>query len=308
MDIIELVIDSNEDLNGIDAISLVENPAIEENFIALKTQEVKFASVDKERRILMGAALIPDKPIYRNSNGHEFYIFFSKETVSKASQLFFQKGNQSNATLEHEKAIKGLTVVESWIIEDEVHDKSRKYGLSMPLGTWMVSMKVEDDAIWNDYVKSGKVKGFSIEGFFADKLEGPNDKLKENLKEMSVEEKLIEELKNIVLASERVTLGLDDDLKSAGQKAQSIFNDGRKSANASLSKAAGEMDAAKKKIQSLEKEISGEYARSLKIAKEIGVDLDGTTVGKNFKRVFSEIEDYVMNSREASRKIEKFKI
>ena len=195
MDIIELVIDSNEELNGIDAISLVENPAIEENFIALKTQEVKFASVDKERRILMGAALIPDKPIYRNSNGHEFYIFFSKETVNKASQLFFQKGNQSNATLEHEKSIKGLTVVESWIIEDEVHDKSRKYGLSMPLGTWMVSMKVEDDAIWNDYVKSGKVKGFSIEGFFCDKLERPNESLKDKLSE---DEALVNEIINII--------------------------------------------------------------------------------------------------------------
>ena len=195
MNVIELIIDDKEDLNGIDAISLVESPAIEENFIALKTNEVKFAKVDKERRILMGAALIPNKPIYRNSNGNEFYIFFSKETVNKASQLFLQKGNQSNATLEHEKAIKGLTVVESWIIEDETHDKSRKYGLSMPLGTWMVSMKVEDDAIWNDFVKTGKVKGFSIEGYFADKLERPNDKVKDTLSE---DEKLVKELINII--------------------------------------------------------------------------------------------------------------
>ena len=195
MNVIELIIDDKEDLNGIDAISLVESPAIEENFIALKTNEVKFAKVDKERRILMGAALIPNKPIYRNSNGNEFYIFFSKETVNKASQLFLQKGNQSNATLEHEKAIKGLTVVESWIIEDETHDKSRKYGLSMPLGTWMVSMKVEDDAIWNDFVKTGKVKGFSIEGYFADKLERPNEKVKD---ELSEDEKLVKELINII--------------------------------------------------------------------------------------------------------------
>ena len=195
MNIIELVISEEDELNGIDAISLVENPAIEENFIALKNQEFKFANADKEKRILMGAALIPNKPIYRRSGEDEYYIFFSKETVNKASQLFFQKGNQSNATLEHEKAIKGLTVVESWIIEDEVHDKSRKYGLSMPLGTWMVSMKVEDDSIWNDYVKSGKVKGFSIEGFFADKLERPNDKIKDELTE---DEKLLEIIKEIV--------------------------------------------------------------------------------------------------------------
>jgi hypothetical protein len=189
MKIIELIINDNEELNGIEAISLVENPAIEENFIALKDQAVTLAKVDTEKRILMGAALIPNKPIYRKNGEDEFYIFFSKNTVNRASQLFLQNGNQSKATLEHEKAIQGLTVVESWIIEDEIHDKSKKYGLSLPIGTWMVSMKVEDDAIWNDFVKTGKVKGFSIEGFFADKL---------SKDELSEDEKLVKQITNII--------------------------------------------------------------------------------------------------------------
>ena len=195
MQIIELIINDNEELNGIEAISLVENPAIEENFIALKDQAVTLAKVDAEKRILMGAALIPNKPIYRKNGENEFYIFFSKKTVNRASQLFLQKGNQSKATLEHEKAIEGLTVVESWIIEDEIHDKSKKYGLSLPIGTWMVSMKVEDDAIWNDFVKIGKVKGFSVEGFFADKLSKYNEPLKD---ELSEDEKLVKQIANII--------------------------------------------------------------------------------------------------------------
>ena len=187
MNIIELILDDNDDLTGIEAISVVENPAIEENFLALKSDEIKLAEVDKEKRILMGAALIPNKPIYRRNEDQEFYIFFSKETVSKASQLYLKKGKQGEATLEHQEKITGLTVVESWIIEDDIHDKSRKYSLNMPIGTWMVSMKVDNDEIWNDYVKTGKVKGFSIEGYFADKVEMPKEKL-------SAEDKDAEEL------------------------------------------------------------------------------------------------------------------
>ena len=150
MDIIELVIDEeSEEFSGIEAISVVEAPAIEEDFIALKNDDqIRLAEVSKEKRLLMGAALIPDKPIYRKSGDHEFYIFFSKETVAKASQMFLKSGNQGQATMEHaSKKLEGMTVVESWIVEDLVHDKSRKYGLDMPLGSWMVSMKVDNDEV-----------------------------------------------------------------------------------------------------------------------------------------------------------------
>ena len=92
MNIIELILDENDEMNGIEAISVVENPAIEEDFVALKSEELKLAEVDKEKRILMGAALIPNKPIYRRNGEQEFYIFFSKDTVLKASQLYLKKG------------------------------------------------------------------------------------------------------------------------------------------------------------------------------------------------------------------------
>ena len=171
MRIIELFIDEEGIMSGIDAISIVNQPAIEENFVALKDElKVELADVDKEKRILMGAALIPNKNIYRRDRDDEYYIYFSEDTVRRASELFLMKGNQNKSTLEHQAELSGMSVVESWIIEDETYDKSRKYGLKMPVGTWMVSMKVNNEEVWNDYVKTGRVKGFSIEGYFTDKV------------------------------------------------------------------------------------------------------------------------------------------
>ena len=205
LDIFELFIDEENEWGGIEAISIVENPAIEEDFIALKSQQVKLAEVDNEKRILMGAALIPNKKIYRRNKEQEYYIHFSEETVRKASQLFLSRGKQNNSTLEHDVELGGLSVVESWIIEDEVHDKSRKYNLNMPIGTWMVAVKVNNDEVWEEFVKTEKVKGFSIEGFFSDK--------KSNAPKESVEEELsaedlakIYEIQEILSASNDVKL------------------------------------------------------------------------------------------------------
>ena len=181
MKIIELILDEEEFDTGVDAISIVENPAIESDFVALKNQEIKLAEVDKEKKILMGALLIPNKPIYRNGSEGEYYIYFSKDTIVKASQMFLQNGKQSNSTLEHSKALNGLTLVESWIVEDKEKDKSAMYGLDVPVGTWMGSVKVNNDEVWNEYVKTNKVKGFSIEGYFADKMEAPKEAIEEQM-------------------------------------------------------------------------------------------------------------------------------
>ena len=176
MNIIELVLGEDENDIGIEAISVVENPAIEEDFIALNSNIIELKEVDKEKRLLLGALLIPNKPIYRRSGDDEYYVYFSKETVLKASQMYLMKGNQNKATLEHKHEIIGLTLVESWIVEDEVHDKSRKYGMNVPVGTWMGAVKVNNNEVWNDFVKTGKVQGFSIEGYFADKVETSKEK------------------------------------------------------------------------------------------------------------------------------------
>jgi hypothetical protein len=201
MKIIELILDEEEIDTGVDAISIVENPAIESDFVALKNQEIKLAEVDKEKKILMGALLIPDKPIYRNGSEGEYYIFFSKNTIVKASQMFLQNGKQSNSTLEHNKALNGLTLVESWIVEDKAKDKTALYGLDVPVGTWMGSVKVNNEDVWNEYVKTNKVKGFSIEGYFADKMETPKDKTLDNL--MSEDDVLLNKIKDILNAEEQ---------------------------------------------------------------------------------------------------------
>ena len=221
MNIVELILDE-EDAIGIEAISVVESPAIEEDFIALKNQEFKLAEVDKEKRILMGAALIPNKPIYRRNEDNEYYIYFSRDTVRKASELFFINGNQNKSTLEHQMPLTGLSVVESWIVEDKEKDKTRMYDMEMPLGTWMVSMKVLNDDIWNNYVKTGKVKGFSIEGYFADKAERPKDK--------SIKDELakLEEIEAEALSTELKQILKGEELESYADYPDAVSNNAKR--------------------------------------------------------------------------------
>ena len=202
MKIIELLIDEENEVNGIEAVSLVSAGAIESDFISLNSQEIKLAKVNDEKQILMGAALIPNKPIFRKGDDEDYYVYFSNETVRKASELFFKNGNQNNATLEHNLDINNLTVVESWIVENTEKDKSAIYGLDVPVGTWMISMKVNNSEVWNDFVKTGKVKGFSIEGFFSDKANIQASKDESEIEAL----KKIEEIKNLFTEKKNISL------------------------------------------------------------------------------------------------------
>jgi len=190
MKLMEMFIDETDETFGVEAVSVVENPAIESNFVALKQQNfVELAEVNAEKRELLGAALIPEKPILRvDDDGNEYYIFFSKETIRKARELFAKRKYNDKATLEHAKPIKGMTVVESWIVEDKQKDKSAIYGLDVPVGTWVISMKADNDEVYQ-LAKDGKVKGFSIEGFFSDKEDKPMtelEMLKQIYKELNI--------------------------------------------------------------------------------------------------------------------------
>jgi hypothetical protein len=155
--------------DGVYAISLVENPAIEVNFIALKEGEkMQFSILEEEKRLLMGAVLVPDKKILRvDASGEPFWVVFKSETIRQAMEFFYKNGHQSNSTLEHDYKMQldNVTFVESWIKEDEIHDKSVKYGFSEPVGTWFSVMKVDNDEVWQK-VKAGEVQGFSIDGIF----------------------------------------------------------------------------------------------------------------------------------------------
>lgn len=152
------------------AISLVESPAIEEDFVALSKQdekmEVKLA--DEEKHIVYGAVLVPDKDIYRNNGEREFYISFTKESIEKMSQDFMREYRQQEITLDHENAANEICVVESWIKADMFKDKSVALGLNeeLPVGTWFCGMKVNNIETW-ERIKSGELNGFSVESMIS---------------------------------------------------------------------------------------------------------------------------------------------
>ena len=164
LETIELFID-DEDHSGIEAISLVEFPAIEENFVALSKHKIELKTMDEEKRLVVGLALVPDKKIYRNNGGFEYNITFSKDTVRKAAEKYLKSLKIHNATIEHEMEVDGVYLTESWIVEDVQKDKTALYDLDAPEGAWAVSMRIENDEVWED-VKAGKYLGFSIEGIF----------------------------------------------------------------------------------------------------------------------------------------------
>ena len=175
---------------GIYAISLVQDPAMEENWIYFSKEEseekVLLQAEDDEQQTLIGAVLVPNKKILRRDpkTGEEYNIYFEAETIKQAEELYFKNKNNDQFTVDHKRPVDDVYVYESWIVEDENHDKSRAYGLDVPVGTWMVKAKIENPKIWQE-VKNKAYKGFSIEGL-----------LKHNLKLAKVhsEQESLEEL------------------------------------------------------------------------------------------------------------------
>jgi len=169
----ELIIDNSSEELAIDAISLVSAPAIEQDFVYFGKEKnnLTFAKVDEDKRMLVSPALIPNKNIFRYdpNTDSEYYVYFSPETVRKASELYLKHNNHHKATYEHQDRVSGVLTVESWIKEGDM-DKSKLYGFDLPNGTWFVKMRIDNDELWNK-VKDGELKGLSIEGYFTDKME-----------------------------------------------------------------------------------------------------------------------------------------
>jgi hypothetical protein len=171
----ELVIE-DENIDGIFAISLVQDPAIEADFVYFDKEKVLFSSVDNEQRLVMGAILIPNKKILRiDGEGKTYHVFFKPETIKRLSEMYLKNKFTDKATLEHKQKLSGVTLVESWIKESASKDKSALYNLNAPVGSWLGTFKIDNDEIWNDYVKTGDVKGFSIEGLFGHSLVSANE-------------------------------------------------------------------------------------------------------------------------------------
>ena len=175
-DIVELVISDmpGEEELAIDAISQVSDPAIQESaeFFNKKKNNLTLAKQTDEERVLISPALIPNKSIYRYNadEDKDFYVYFSEDTVRRASEMFLKYKNQHKATYEHERPVDDIYVMESWIIEDSKKDKSNLYGYDLPKSTWMVKMRINNDEVWTD-LKSGKLTGLSIEGFFVNAMQ-----------------------------------------------------------------------------------------------------------------------------------------
>lgn len=165
------------------AISMVESPAIESDFVALAKEEekIEIQLSDDERHMCYGAALIPDKDIYRNNGEQEFYISFTKESIEKMSQDFMKNYRQNEVTLDHNEMANDITITESWLVEDPYKDKANALGINVPQGTWMIGMKVNQIDVW-ERVKSGELKGFSVESMIS--LE---DFSKQNENNMNIE-------------------------------------------------------------------------------------------------------------------------
>jgi len=162
--VIEYGIDDEGTL-GVYAISVVEQPAIGVDFVALSEQHnVKFK--EDFRGLLYGALLIPDQLIYRRNEdtNEEYYVKYSKETIRAIAYNYLKHNNQNNATVEHAKVVDGVSLVETWIIEGE-NDKSKNFGFSLPEGTWFGCMKVENEEV-KQQIQNKEVLGFSIEGNF----------------------------------------------------------------------------------------------------------------------------------------------
>jgi hypothetical protein len=311
MRIVELLLDEESLQAGIQAISVVESPAIEEDFVALKDEQpkIELKTIDKEKRILMGAALIPNKPIYRRNGEDEYYIYFSQDTVRKASELFFINGNQNKATLEHQMDVQGTSVVESWIIEGE-QDKSRMYGMELPVGTWMVSMKILNDELWEGYIKSGKVKGFSIEGYFVDKVEAS----KHDPKEQEAEKKL-KEIEDVILtALGFVKLGSEKELTQVSKKmstliskmAKSIFKGKQLADSLSLAKkVVNDLDSYQRDITSLMNESVKTMRAYEQKTKELGVSVDSSDNYRKAEDLLNELDSKAQDVRMVLNKLEK---
>jgi len=171
--IVELVISEENEPLTIDAISLVTSPALETDFVYFSKEKnnLTFAKVDEEKRELISPALIPNKQIFRYdpNTDSEYYVYFSKETVKKAAYSYLKHNNHHKATEQHNERVSGVLTVESWIKEGD-QDKSNLYGFDLPVGTWFVKMKITNSELWSK-IKSGELRGLSIEGFFVSSME-----------------------------------------------------------------------------------------------------------------------------------------
>ena len=271
--IVELVIADDSQELAIDAISLVTSPAIEQDFVFFGKEKnnLTFAKVDEEKRMLVSPALIPNKNIFRHdpNTDSDYYVYFSKETVRKAAELYLKHNNHHKATYQHQDRVSGVLTVESWIKEGD-SDKSKLYGYDLPNGTWFVKMKIENDELWQK-IKDGELKGLSIEGYFTNKFE-----------QMQKKEFTTEEVKTALkelLSVQKGELGLMDDVMKVYKTLVKV----KDKMDDDLSKVKKSAIMGDSGIQNFNK-LSGDIEKA---AKELGIPASDL----NLQKLYSEVKD-----------------
>jgi len=300
--IVELVIADDSQELAIDAISLVNSPAIEQDFVFFGKEKnnLTFAKVDEEKRMLVSPALIPNKQIFRYdpNTDSEYYVYFSPETVRKASELYLKHNNHHKATYEHKDRVSGVLTVESWIKEGD-SDKSKLYGYDLPNGTWFVKMKITNDDLWNK-IKDGELKGLSIEGYFTNKFEAMQRQKPTTEQILSALNEIIQESKT-ELKAEKVELGLVDDI----EKLVNSFKDVAKEESDVVIRIAKAISDYKPVVSNAKKLITKSSSIISKVeqqAKELGIktkDIAKFDVLKNFIESAEKIEGRYKRSLKA---------
>ena len=272
------------------AVSLVEDPAIESTFIALSKNKVEI-KLENEKRIITGAALIPNKPIYRNIGGKEFYISFDEETIEKLAQGYLD--NVHTVTADHNSDVNDVIVVESWIKTSD-NDKSVSLGLNEPIGTWFISMKVNNDEIWQK-IKDGIYKGFSIEAIVGlDEMLLSKDymdqelinKLRELLYEVLGKQRTAEVVEDVieegVFLENEETTKLKEDITNLTAEVERL-----KGERDDLESRLNDMTAERDKLMQEKEELNAE---NIKLSKQPSIEPNKTTKiteGKNYKAAVS---------------------
>jgi hypothetical protein len=281
---IELKIkDESED--GVFAISLVENPAIEEDFVYLSKDEIQLKVIDEDKRIVVGFALVPEKRIYRVMQGKEFNIYFSKDTVRRSAELFMKKMNTQNFTLEHEEKVEGISVIESWIVEDAKQDKSNLYNLGAKGGEWVVMSKVYNDAVWNE-IKLGKYGGYSIEAMY-DGFEQLQSKNVNNLK-MDI----VEQIKDVLKAEVKLATfaSTDEQLKRAEEN-YAIILDAINKVNAAKDNLKKIGSKTLELIDRPQRELKSDRDEFIKKVRDLGINPDSIPQPKQYDKAISRIDE-----------------
>jgi len=295
--IVELVISDESQEMTIDAISLVTSPAIEQDFVFFGKEKnnLTLAKIDEEKRMLVSPALIPNKNIFRYdpNTDSDYYVYFSKETVRQASELYLKHNNHHKATYQHEENVSGVLTIESWIKEGDM-DKSKLYGFDLPDGTWFVKMKIENDEMWSK-IKDGELKGLSIEGYFINKMEKMG-------KQQFSNEDILEALSELIkekteLKAEKVELGVIDDLTDGLkflQKQDSIIEKQLKTITTEFSSIRKKINSIKANSQESMKGVKQGKANITRIEKQLkdlGIDANKVPVIKKFKVAVSQAEE-----------------